>query len=302
MSAAAAVSRCPVGVLNVAKPAGVTSRDVVNLVQRLVRPLKCGHAGTLDPLATGVLVVCVGAATRLIEQVQAGRKIYRGTFRLGLTSDTDDITGEVITAGDPTTVSHEQLASTLAKFVGRIEQVPPQVSAVHVDGERAYRRVRRGETVAIAPRIVEIDAIELVDFNSTDFTITVQCGGGTYIRAIGRDVGQRLGCGAVMTALKRTAVGPFQLSDALPADQLDADTLRRHLQPPSAAVAYLKTMSITHEQVRAVRCGQSIAVSEPIAPDVDIALLDPEGELVGLGCCNAVTQRIQPRIVLPTID
>lgn len=289
----------PAGVLNLRKPAGVTSRDVVNQVQRLVHPAKCGHAGTLDPLATGVLVVCLGAATRLIEQVQAGRKEYRGTFRLGVNSDTDDITGTITTAGDPSSVTRSQLESVLAEFIGRIEQVPPQVSAVHVEGERAYRRVRRGETVTIAPRIVAIDVIDLVEFAPPEFTIRVVCGGGTYIRAIGRDVGQRLGCGALMTALERTAVGPFRIADALPAEQLDAVTLRQHLQSPTVAVAHLPQIGLTNEQVRAIRCGQGIAIAEVFDDDVEVAMLDQD-ELVGLGRFDAAAQRLRPSVVLPS--
>ncbi|MDZ4687629.1 MAG: tRNA pseudouridine(55) synthase TruB [Planctomycetaceae bacterium] len=334
------MSRFPAGVLNLCKPAGVTSRDVVNQVQRLVRPAKAGHAGTLDPLATGVLVVCLGAATRLISYVQAGRKEYRATFRLGETSDTDDATGNVVSGGDPAGVTRDDLETVLSGFIGRIEQVPPQVSAVHVDGERAYQRVRRGETVDIAARIVEVDSIDLVDFTSPEFTIHVTCGGGTYIRSIGRDVGATLGCGAVMTALERTAVGPFRIADALPAEQLNETTLRKHCQSPAVAVSGLPRVIVSIEQVRAIRCGQGIAIAEaltdglrvplaagfgrqcvsrvgskdtgdtklpPVAPHaeamadgVEVAMLDADGELVGVGKFDAASQQLRPCLVLPT--
>jgi tRNA pseudouridine55 synthase len=293
------VSRCPAGVLNVAKPAGVTSRDVVNRVQWLVRPAKCGHAGTLDPLATGVLVMCIGAATRLIEQVQAGRKAYRGTFRLGLTSDTDDITGTVSPGGDPAAITADQLSAVLAEFVGRIEQVPPQVSAVHVAGERAYERVRRGETVVLAARPVQIDAIDLIAFAGGDFTIDVRCGGGTYIRAIGRDVGQRFGCGAVMTALERTRVGPFQLADALPMDRIDATTIRQHLQPPLIAVAEWPRMTLSPDEIRTVRCGQAVIPAASFADGTNVALVDAATSLIGLAKFDAAANRLRPHLVLP---
>jgi tRNA pseudouridine55 synthase len=268
--------RCPAGVLNLSKPAGVTSRDVVDRVQRLVRPVKAGHAGTLDPLATGVLVVCTGAATRLVPFVQAGRKQYRATFRLGCTSDTDDVTGEVMPGGDP---------SALSQTVG---------------GERAYRRARRGETMEIAPRIVTVDAIELLDYTSPELTVAITCSAGTYVRAIGRDLGQQLGCGALMTALERTAVGTFRIEDALPADDLDETTLRRHLQPPGVAVAGLPRVELTDAQVRAIRFGQTVPLQDDTALSADIerALFDAAGNLVAVAHSTAGV--LKPVIVLPT--
>jgi tRNA pseudouridine55 synthase len=292
--------RCPAGVLNLSKPAGVTSRDVVDRVQRLVRPVKAGHAGTLDPLATGVLVVCTGAATRLVPFVQAGRKQYRATFRLGCTSDTDDVTGEVMPGGDPSALSQTDLDAALRNFVGPISQVPPQVSAVHVGGERAYRRARRGETMEIAPRIVTVDAIELLDYTSPELTVAITCSAGTYVRAIGRDLGQQLGCGALMTALERTAVGTFRIEDALPADDLDETTLRRHLQPPGVAVAGLPRVELTDAQVRAIRFGQTVPLQDDTALSADIerALFDAAGNLVAVAHSTAGV--LKPVIVLPT--
>ena len=298
MPANSSVARCPAGVLNLSKPAGVTSRDVVNLVQRLVHPVKAGHAGTLDPLATGVLVICLGAATRLVPFVQAGRKQYRATFRLGQTSDTDDVTGQVVPGGDPSAITEPQLADALQNFVGTISQIPPQVSAVHVGGERAYQRVRRGETVEIAPRTVIVDAIELLNVALPEFTVAITCSAGTYVRAIGRDLGQLLGCGAVMTALERTAVGPFRIDDVLPADRLNETTLRRHLQPPAVAVSALPRVVLTAAQVQAIRYGQTVPLAAAAGDDaVEHALFDAAGGLV------AVARRegnvLQPQIVLP---
>ena len=180
------------GVLNVDKPVGVTSRDVVNQVVRLVRPAKVGHAGTLDPLATGVLVVCVGHATRLINLVQEGRKRYRGRFRLGQTSDTDDVTGNVQPAGDWSGITKTQLEAELVEFIGQIQQVPPQFSAVHVQGQRAYDLARRGVAVELTARPVEVFSLQLTAFEPPDFELDVVCGSGTYIRSIGRDLGTRL--------------------------------------------------------------------------------------------------------------
>ena len=197
------------GVLNLDKPMGLTSRDVVNRVVRLVRPAKVGHAGTLDPLATGVLVVCVGHATRLISLAQEGRKRYLARFVLGQSSDTDDITGQVTQGGDWTGVKLGDLEGLLPQFVGRIQQVPPQFSAIHVQGERAYDLARRGEVVELQPRPVDVFAIRIVSFQAPALELDIECGSGTYIRSLARDLGARLGCGALMTDLRRLGVGPF---------------------------------------------------------------------------------------------
>jgi tRNA pseudouridine55 synthase len=293
------------GFLCVDKPPGITSRDVVNVIQRLVRPLKVGHAGTLDPLATGVLVVAVGSATRLISFVQDGRKRYRGSFRLGETSDTEDCTGTVVDSGDPTFVTVEMLTAALAEFVGQIEQTPPQFSAIHVQGQRAYDLARQGIAVELAPRRIDVFGIDLVEFATPEFTIDVCCSGGTYIRSLGRDVGQRLGCGALMTALRRTAVGPFTIERAVPLESLTRETGERALWPLSTAAQHLPSVALSAEEVAAVRCGKAIrpaAGASPslaeVLPSGDLALFDAAGELVGIGVADPATNLVKPRLVL----
>ena len=269
-----------------------------------------GHAGTLDPLATGVLVICVGHATRLINLVQDGRKRYRGRFLLGSQSDTDDISGNVRACGDWSGVTVEQLSSLLEKFVGRIAQVPPQYSAIHVKGGRAYEFARRGESIELKPRMVDVFSIRVTDFCLPEFELEIECGSGTYVRSIGRDVGRLIGCGAVMTELKRLAVGAFDISFAVPPTDLSRTTIIQHLQPALTVVSTDPRRTLTTDEMIAVRCGRTISgrdellqcLKNPIEPESEatrVAMIDPAGQLLGIGELNSKTRMIQPRIVFP---
>ncbi|MEI8016564.1 MAG: tRNA pseudouridine(55) synthase TruB [Schlesneria sp.] len=297
------------GVLNVDKPAGLTSRDVVNQIVRIVRPAKVGHAGTLDPLATGVLVVCVGHATRLVSLAQEGRKRYLGRFLLGQTSDTDDNTGNVVEGGDWKHVTFDQIASLLTEFTGCVDQVPPQFSAIHVQGQRAYDLARRGESVDLASRPVEIFSIRITQFCLPEFELEIECGSGTYIRSIGRDLGSRLGCGAMMTQLRRLGVGPFDVSDAVSLDRLTPASINEALQPALTIASNLRQRHLSGDEVIAVRRGQSIRdVSRLTDGHLDCinetvehrtALVGPDGSLIGIGELDPVAHRLHPRIVFP---
>lgn len=298
------------GVLNINKPAGMTSRDVVNRVIKFVRPAKAGHAGTLDPMATGVLVVCVGHATRLISFVQEGQKRYRGRFRLGQTSDTDDITGNLVEGGAWSGITRDALKELLSDFTGRIDQVPPQFSAVHVQGQRAYDLARRGEAVQLNARPVEIHSLTLTEFTPPDFELELECGSGTYVRSIGRDLGERLGCGAVMTQLERLAVSPFELCCAVELDVLTAASVAQYVQPMETIVRHLPQRILSNDETIGIRQGKSIEVG-PIhsdhrqadkvidAGDLRVALTALDGSLLGVGELNQPQRRIQPRIVFP---
>jgi tRNA pseudouridine55 synthase len=202
------------GILNLNKPKGWTSHDVVARVRHLTGVRRVGHAGTLDPMATGVLLVCLGKATRIAEYLMAGRKCYSATLRLGISTDSHDADGRV-TAEAPVAADLAAIEEALSRFRGPIEQVPPMVSAIKKDGQRLYELARRGIEVERSPRAVEIYGLHLVDWASPELTIDVTCSSGTYIRAIARDLGRDLGCGAHLTALTRTASGDFTLSDAI---------------------------------------------------------------------------------------
>jgi tRNA pseudouridine55 synthase len=269
------------GLLVLDKPTGLTSRQVVDRVARIVRPAKAGHAGTLDPLATGVLVVCVGQATRLIEYVQRMPKSYRATLLFGRSSPTDDIEGSITLEDDPRIPTDEQIAAATAQFIGTIQQRPPDYSAVHVAGRRAYDLARRGVALDLAPRPVDVYSICIVSYAYPELVFDVQCGSGTYVRSIIRDLAVALGTTAVMSALVRTAIGEFHVADALPLDALTPDTLDERLLPARSALTQVAEIAISEEeQLRLVR-GQMI--HRPVtSSDREWAAINGAGELVAL--------------------
>lgn len=293
----------PFGLLNLDKPAGVTSRDVVNAVQRLVRPAKAGHAGTLDPLATGVLVVCVGPATRLISFIQEGRKVYRATFRFGVTSETDDIEGDLVPVADAPVLYRAVIEAAMPAFVGTIDQVPPLYSAVHVGGRRAYELARSGETVTLAAKPVDMFRFELVGFDeeSQELDCEIECGSGTYVRSLGRDLAKRLGTGAVMTALRRTAVGPFRVEEAIPLDGLSRDVLTASLRTPESALAGRPRTQCDDRQIAAVRNGRAIPLPAGLrlGEGDSVGLYDGRDRLTAVAAFDSRDATLRPKIVFP---
>ena len=245
------------------KPAGMTSHDVVVDVRQKLATKRVGHGGTLDPDATGVLVVGVGKTTRLLEFAQRAPKRYRASARFGVTTTTQDSSGEVVRTR-PVTFERRDLESAIGRFDGVIEQVPPMVSAVKVGGERLYRKARRGEHVERAARKVTVYEIRLVDFkHSGDDAIVeldIACSAGTYVRTLVHDVGERLGSGAHLTSLRRTASGGFDERDALPLEEVD----RRCLRPPGDIVRDLARVEVTGEELLRVRNGRPISRPEAL--------------------------------------
>ncbi|MGH7129274.1 MAG: tRNA pseudouridine(55) synthase TruB, partial [Planctomycetaceae bacterium] len=237
--------------------------------------------GTLDPMATGVLVVCVGRATRLISYVQQQPNEYRARFRLGERSDTDDATGTIERVAVDRSVTRPEIEALLPRFVGTIEQVPPQFSAVHVGGRRAYDLARRGQTLDLQPRSVEVYHIELRRYEWPHLELDIECGSGTYIRAIGRDLGDALGCGAVMTNLIRTRIGPFSIDEALDLDRLEKDPLEPLLLPAAKAVEHLPRYVCESADVAHLRAGRAIRPRQSFAADSTpvVAVITPNGEL-----------------------
>lgn len=224
------------GLLNINKPSGITSRQAVDRVKRFVKPAKVGHAGTLDPLACGVLVVAVGQATRLVEYVQQMPKRYRATFLLGRTSNTEDIEGEVTPLVDAPRPTREQLERAVVELTGEIQQRPPAFSALKVQGQRAYARARAGQTVELAPRAVHVYRLEVVAYEYPELRLDVECSAGTYVRSLGRDLAERVGSGAVMSALQRTVIGRFAIDQAVETDRLTRENVADFLLPATAAV------------------------------------------------------------------
>jgi tRNA pseudouridine55 synthase len=268
----------PAGLVVVDKPGGLTSHDVVARVRRLAGTRKVGHAGTLDPMATGVLVVGVGRATRLLGHLTLTDKAYEATVRLGTTTTTDDAEGEVLVERPTGAVTGDEVRAVLAGMVGEVDQVPSAVSAVKVDGRRAYQRVRAGEDVELPPRRVRIDALDVTRLALPDLDLSVRCSSGTYVRAIARDLGAALGVGAHLTALRRTAVGPFTLADARTLEQLGEDFAV--LPIAAAARSAFAAVDLGAEDAAAVRFGRRLDLTLPAGGPV--AVFDPGGEFLAL--------------------
>ncbi|HRF02527.1 MAG TPA: tRNA pseudouridine(55) synthase TruB [Pirellulaceae bacterium] len=272
------------GFLNVDKPSGVTSRDVVNVVQRALRPLKVGHAGTLDPLATGVLVVAVGPMTRLIDRVQAQGKTYVAEFRLGWSSDTDDLEGALTEVPGPLP-DRPTLDRALQQFLGEIEQIPPAYSAVKVQGKRAYALAREGRPPDLAPRTVSIRRLSLLDYHAPDLRLEIECGSGTYIRSLARDLGRAVGSAGLMTSLRRTAIGSFRVDDAIPLDRLRGlgrDEFGPLLIDPVRGLPELPTIDLDDDQVARLMMGKRPEIVGPSdGPDQALAR-NRVGEVVAL--------------------
>ncbi|MGH8933252.1 MAG: tRNA pseudouridine(55) synthase TruB [Egibacteraceae bacterium] len=303
------------GVLVVDKPGGMTSHDVVAAVRRIVghrqgsregpssvRSVKVGHAGTLDPDATGVLVVCLGRATRLVPYLQASAKTYDARVRLGVETTTLDASGEVTAQRDASSVDEVQLCEVLKSFVGAIEQVPPMVSAVKVGGERLYKKARRGEIVARPPRTVQIHEIVLEDFEPgprAEAAFLVTCSSGTYIRTLAADVGERLGVGAHLATLRRLASGRFSLEDAVDLEKLRelgvAGQLAEAILTPAEAVADYPSVTVDSQAARDVTNGRPLAATGITGP---VAVLDARGNLLAMVSDRDSSAR--PLLVLAT--
>ncbi|MEQ1828372.1 MAG: tRNA pseudouridine(55) synthase TruB, partial [Pirellula sp.] len=206
--------------MNLNKPVGPTSRDCVNQIERILKPVKVGHAGTLDPIASGVLLVLVGQAVRLTDAIHSLPKQYIGQFQLGATSDSSDTESAVTSLDNSPIIAQKQLLDSLSPFRGTIEQTPPKYSAVWIDGKRAHELARQGKTFEVPKRRVMVHSIELTSFEFPKFELTISCGTGTYVRSLGRDIARSLGSDAVMTRLVRTGIGPFSLSNAVDPESL----------------------------------------------------------------------------------
>jgi tRNA pseudouridine55 synthase len=285
------------GLLVLDKPGGMTSRDAVNRIQRqLPRRTRIGHTGTLDPLATGVLVVCLGQATRLAEYVQAMRKTYRSTFLLGATSDTDDVDGKITPAPTAVPLPRPPVESSLSQFIGEIEQTPPNYSAAKIDGQRAYDLAREGAAVDLKPRSVTIYGIDVLSYDWPILEIEIRCSKGTYIRSLARDLGHNLGCGALVSVLRRTAVGPFAPDQAVPLDA-SLDVICQRLRPPADAVSELERIVINDDDVRRLGYGQSIPFN---AGSGVTAIFLESGEFIGIG--EVVRGLLKPAKILSRIE
>lgn len=258
------------GILVIDKPSGMTSHDVVARVRRLLGERRIGHAGTLDPSATGVLLLGLGRATRLLRFIEAERKEYRAEVLFGVETTTQDADGDIVSSRDATALTTAEIKAALGAFRGEIRQVPPMVSAIKVGGERLYRKARRGETVEREARTVTIDALELLAFDPPVATLRIECSKGTYIRSIAADLGAAVGTGAHLAALRRTRIGPFSESSAVALE----DATENAILEMSEAIRGYPRRTVDAEDARAVVHGK---VLPPAGIEGTYAIWGPEG-------------------------
>ena len=280
------------GVLPLDKPAGITSFDAIRQVRRILGERRVGHAGTLDPTATGLLPICVGRSTRFVDYFHAQPKTYHCVVRLGERSDTGDTEGVIVAGADASAITADQIRTELARFIGEIEQIPPMHSAVRHEGRHLYELARAGEEVIREPRRVTIHSAELVDFRPgarAEAEIGVVSGKGAYMRVLASDLGESVGTGGLLGWLSRTSYGTLGLAASITLDQLSVmDDPWLALLPPDVAVAHLPLVNLGPAQVLQVRRGQSVWLPRSILPDVagECRMHDPTGELIGIGELN----------------
>jgi tRNA pseudouridine55 synthase len=275
------------GVLPVAKAAGVTSFDAVALVRRRLGLKRVGHAGTLDPDATGVLPILLGEATKLMAYLADQDKAYVATLRLGVTTDTGDLSGRVTSTSPVGTIDRAQTETACRGFVGRIKQVPPMYSAVHHQGQRLYELARQGIEVAREPREVMVHALDVEDVAGASVRLSIVCGKGTYVRALATDLGAALGCGAAVERLVRTRVGPFTLDDATPWEMLataPAPILWARVQPAAATLAGWSAIRLDSRAADRFEHGQAVDVAPAGATDGTLVRVHAaDGRMLGVG-------------------
>ncbi|HTK65207.1 MAG TPA: tRNA pseudouridine(55) synthase TruB [Pseudonocardia sp.] len=284
------------GLVVVDKPSGLTSHDVVGRLRKLLGTRKIGHAGTLDPMATGVLVLGVGRATRLLGHLALDTKAYTATIRLGAATSTDDAEGEIVSSADASAIGRDAVLAGMAALTGDIEQVPSTVSAIKVDGKRAYARARAGEDVVLVARPVTVSEFVLLavrtDGPHLDLDVTVECTSGTYVRALARDLGAGLGVGGHLTALRRTRVGPFELDTARTLEQLAEDPGLTHPLDTAVATAF-RVRVADAEEAAALSFGRALDAAGLAGV---YAVTDTDGRALAL--VSEVEGRAKPMLVL----
>ncbi|WP_338053250.1 tRNA pseudouridine(55) synthase TruB [Clostridium thermosuccinogenes] len=287
------------GILNVMKPPGMTSFDVVASLRRILKTKKIGHTGTLDPGAVGVLPVCVGSATKAIEFMTEKDKLYRAELKLGITTDTQDITGQV-TDTRKVNVTREQVLDAIMSFVGTYSQVPPMYSAVKINGQKLYELARSGKTIEREPRVVNIYYINVIDISEEDGSVLfdVACSKGTYIRTLCADIGEKLGCGGCMSFLIRLKSGPFDLESSLTLDEIEelysADRLKEKMFHVDRVFADLDEVVLKEAEIRKIINGAAVRMFKGMKPGVQLRIYDQDHRFVALG----ITEKYEDSILL----
>lgn len=282
------------GALVIDKPVGPTSHDVVAQLRRQLALRQVGHTGTLDPFASGVLLVAVGYATRLVEYTHDWEKIYDTTITLGATSATDDRTGHIAAQSVSAPPARAHLQSVLAHFTGTLQQRPSQYAAVKVGGKKLYEYARAGQEITAPPRTVVVHEILLQKYSYPQLHLRVRCSTGTYIRALARDIGEALATGGYVQSLRRLAIGPFVVEDAVAPESITPTTLKNHLLPPSALVPQLPQVVLAAAALVRFRQGQAIPIPQNVQGDSLCMIMDDAGRLVGIARLDSVAGALRP--------
>lgn len=280
------------GILLIDKPLGCSSHDVVNTIRRKLGTKRVGHAGTLDPLGTGLLVVAVGPATRFLQYLPLEPKEYEGTILFGKRTSTYDMEGEVVSEGPVPEDLVERVRATIPQFLGLIDQLPPMHSAVKVAGKPLYKYARKGEDVERQTRTIHISSIEIFNEQPPSLDFRMVCSGGTYVRTLADDLGQAIGCGAHLTRLRRTRVGRFSLEQAVSLE----DAGPEHLIPLLQALDPMPVVQLDEQQTHSIREGRQVALTQPAAPGL-VALADTKGRIFSVA--RLLGNVLQPECVIP---
>ena len=277
------------GILPIDKPYGITSMDVVRQIKKVVQQKKVGHTGTLDPFATGVIPICIGQATRLTEFLMDSTKEYTGLVELGTETDTYDSLGETKSIKSTESISYLDIQSALSGFLGRVEQTPPIYSALKKDGRRLYDMARKGETVIVEPRLVDVFEIKLESYEEPFANIFVRCGKGFYMRSLAHDIGEILGTGAHLKDLRRIRTGPFSLEDCCTLEEakeiLNSGNYKKILRSPDSVLKHLKAVVVDESQITLVRTGRplSLDLDHPVGVNNElIRVYSSEGKFIAL--------------------
>ena len=293
------------GIINVYKESGYTSFDVVAKLRGILKQKKIGHTGTLDPMAEGVLMVCLGKGTKLVDMITSGSKEYEATMRLGISTDTEDITGEILSKADvPEDLSKEQIIRVIESYIGEYNQIPPMYSAIKKDGKKLYEYARSGVTIEREPRLVEIFSIEDIQVNIPDISFKVHCSKGTYIRSLCRDIGEKLGVGGTLTGLTRSEVHGFLLKDSLKLSQIeklrDESKLEEHILPVDALLKHYTGYRIKKDFSKYLYNGNKLYLNQltkldaGIQPETDIIRVYDNYDFIALYEYNKTENNYKP--------
>ncbi len=286
------------GFLIINKPKGKTSHDIVNELRHITGIKKIGHTGTLDPMATGVVIVAISAATRLIQYTHGFTKTYEAAITFGATSTTDDAEGEITPANTTSKPTQASIEKALHAFVGNIQQIPPHYAAIKVGGKRMYEYARQGKEVTRAPRAVTIHALHLLAYKYPGLTLEATVSTGTYIRALARDLGEQLKGGAYLSALHRRAIGPWTDKQAVDVADITAVNWQQHLRPSEELISHLPSTQLNPENVAKLRQGRAVAGDSSLPANTPLALYSEEKTVIGIGIYIPAQNTISPHIVL----